>query len=324
MRRKTDKRHKFVRLLLYRILAVLIVVAIIAAIRALWLRHEAAVNPPVVSNDSSEPNGFIQTDPDKPLYVLLVGTDKGTPEQANFVGVAAVNQIKHHIDLVMLPDDTKIEGRKEKGIQALQDVYSEGGLTLTKAVVEDILHVPIPYYVAFTEDSFADMVKMSGGVPLYVEKDMVHEDAGTGATDINLFQGYQDLDGQEATGYMRYLDNDGYVARSQRQERLIKNFYEDRQQRFGIFNAIFMYRLWQHVDSNIPAKAMFDLAWNFRNVTVDNLDFYILPGEMAPSGKADDPKWYWTFDPVEVQKVIGRTSNAITSAPAPSDNGATN
>lgn len=321
---RPDKKRKMVRILLYRILAVVIVVAIVVAIRAAWLHYQAAANPPVVSNDSSEPNGFIQTDPDKPLYILLVGTDSGHPEQANFVGIAAVNQIKQHIDVIMLPDDTKIEGRKEKGLQELQDVYSEGGLTLTKAVVEDIVHVPIPYYIAFTEDSFADMVNMSGGVPLYVEKDMVHQDADTGETDINLFQGYQDLNGQEALGYMRYLDSDGYVARSQRQERLIKNFYADRQQRFGIFNALFMYRLWQHVDSNIPAKAMFDLAWNFRNVTVDNLDFYILPGEMAPSGKADDPKQYWTFDPVEVQKVIGRTSNAITSAPAPSDNGATN
>ena len=72
------------------------------------------------------------------------------------------------------------------------------------------------------------MVDMNGGVPLYVEKNMYHADAA-GETDINIFQGYQTLDGKEATGYMRYLDGNGYVSRTQRQERFIKNFYEDRQ-----------------------------------------------------------------------------------------------
>ena len=74
-------------------------------------------------------NDFVQTSPDKPLYVLLIGTDGENPQQANFVGVAAINKDKKHIDLIMLPDDTKIEGRKEKGIQELQDVYTEGGIS---------------------------------------------------------------------------------------------------------------------------------------------------------------------------------------------------
>ena len=84
---------------------------------------------------------------------------------------------------------------------------------------------------------------------------MYHADAA-GETDINIFQGYQTLDGKEATGYMRYLDGNGYVSRTQRQERFIKNFYEDRQKDFGLSNAFFMYRLWHNVDSNIPAKDM--------------------------------------------------------------------
>ena len=137
--------------------------------------------------------------------------------------------------------------------------------------------------------------------------------------DINLFQGYQTLTGKEAAGYMRYIDADGYLSRTQRQERFIKNFYEDRQDCFGVTNAFFMYRAWHNVDSNISAKDMAQLAFDFRGVTADNIDFYILPGEMAMSGKNGDTKYYWTYDPVEVQKVIGRTNNAISTAPEPDD-----
>jgi len=316
-----EKRRK----ILYRILTVVAAVAVFLAGRSLYLHYQSIKEAPIqqdapdTSQTQSDSSVFAQTSPDKPLYVLLLGTDGGHPQQANFVGVAAINKAKKHIDIIMLPDDTKIEGRKEKGIQELQDVYSEGGMSLVRAVVEDIFHIPIPYYATFTVDSFSKMVDMSGGVPIYVEKNMYHGDEGTGKTDINLFQGYQTLTGKEAAGYMRYVDGDGYLSRTQRQERFIKNFYEDRQDCFGVTNAFFLYRAWHDVDSNISAKDMAQLAFDFRGVTADNIDFYILPGEMAMSGKNGDTKYYWTYDPVEVQKVIGRTNNAISTAPEPDD-----
>ena len=230
-----EKRRK----ILYRILTVVAAVAVFLAGRSLYLHYQSIKEAPIqqdapdTSQTQSDSSVFAQTSPDKPLYVLLLGTDGGHPQQANFVGVAAINKAKKHIDIIMLPDDTKIEGRKEKGIQELQDVYSEGGMSLVRAVVEDIFHIPIPYYATFTADSFSKMVDMSGGVPIYVEKNMYHGDEETGKTDINLFQGYQTLTGKEAAGYMRYVDGDGYLSRTQRQERFIKNFYEDRQDCFG-------------------------------------------------------------------------------------------
>ena len=53
---------------------------------------------------------------------------------------------------------------------------------------------------------------------------------------------------------MRYLDGNGYVSRTQRQERFIKNFYEDRQKDFGLSNAFFMYRLWHKRRFQYPGQ----------------------------------------------------------------------
>ena len=141
-----EKRRK----ILYRILTVVAAVAVFLAGRSLYLHYQSIKEAPIqqdapdTSQTQSDSSVFAQTSPDKPLYVLLLGTDGGHPQQANFVGVAALNKAKKHIDIIMLPDDTKIEGRKEKGIQELQDVYSEGGMSLVRAVVEDIFHIPIP------------------------------------------------------------------------------------------------------------------------------------------------------------------------------------
>lgn len=302
-----QKRRAFVRLGLVLVLILLIIVSVTMAMRK--------------TNNAASPNAtFGQINPDVPVYVLLVGIDKNTPEQANFVGLAAINETKKTVDFIMLPDNTKIEGRKEKGIQDLQSVYSEGGMPLLQAVVEDVVHLPIPYYAVFTEDTFSDLIDMSGGLPMYVEENMYHADA-KGKTDINIIQGYQRLTGHEAAGYMRYIDENGYIPRTLRQERLVRQFYEDRQHHFGLDNAILLYRFWHQIDSNIPAKDMASLAYSFRNVPVSNFHFYILPGEIAKDTESQDyySTLYWTYDPVEVQKIIGTTNNSVTAAPTAGD-----
>ena len=180
--------------------AVVAAIAIVLAGRSLYLHYQSIKEAPIqqdvpdTSQTQSDSSVFAQTSPDKPLYVLLLGTDGGDPQQANFVGVAAINKAKKHIDIIMLPDDTKIEGRKEKGIQELQDVYSEGGMSLVRAVVEDIFHIPIPYYATFTADSFSKMVDLSGGVPIYVEKNMYHGDEATGEDRHQPLPGLSDPD----------------------------------------------------------------------------------------------------------------------------------
>ena len=108
-----EKRRK----ILYRILAVVAAIAIVLAGRSLYLHYQSIKEAPIqqdvpdTSQTQSDSSVFAQTSPDKPLYVLLLGTDGGDPQQANFVGVAAINKAKKHIDIIMLPDDTKRASR---------------------------------------------------------------------------------------------------------------------------------------------------------------------------------------------------------------------
>ncbi len=297
-------------------------IAVVVLIALAWHQYQSSQAARFQSRLNAVQNGesetFQQANPDTPLYVLLLGVDGNDSSQANFVGLAAINPAKKHIDFIMLPDNTKIEGRKEKGVQALQDVYREGGRTLVQAVVEDMFHIPIPFYAEFTADSFVRLIDMSGGLPMYVERNMYHADAG-GQTDISLFQGYQVLTGTEALGYMRYIDTDGYLARTQRQERLVKLFYADRQTHFGLANLLLAYRFWNYVDSNIAAKDMARLAFSFRHVPADDISFYILPGETMRDGNPGGESLL-TDDPIDGQKLIGKTNNAIAEAPVPSGN----
>lgn len=53
------------------------------------------------------------------------------------------------------------------------------------------------------------------------------------------------------------------------------------------------------------------MAYTFSHAGSTQIKFYILPGE-ADTGATG----YWIFDPVEVQKLIGTTNNAIASPPS--------
>lgn len=288
------------------VVGVLLVVIVVLA----WNHFKT----PAAAQSQQDTQEFTQASPDIPLYVLVVGVDEHTPSQANFIGLAAINKENKVIDFIMLPDNTKIEGRKEKGNQMIKDIYAEGGLSLTRAAMEDIFKIPIPYYISFTPNTFSRMIDMMSGFDLYVEKPMYHEHAD-GTVDFNLGRGYQHLTGDEASGYMRYLDGDGELSRTQRQERFVKAFYEDSIQHFGITNMISVYRTWNYVDSNISSKDMAKLAWTFHNVPVDNIHFYIIPGELGidRESKVDRQDAMWNYDPVEVQKIIGTTNNSIAN-----------
>ena len=105
----------------------------------------------------------------------------------------------------------------------LNQMYADGGIELTKAVVEDVFHISIPYYVVVDETAFRKTSDVLGDQQFYVEKNMEHIDAETGNKDIDLRRGYQNLDSDKALAYLRYADehNDNF-SRVQRQERFLK------------------------------------------------------------------------------------------------------
>ncbi|ERT58352.1 LCP family protein [Megasphaera vaginalis (ex Srinivasan et al. 2021)] len=293
------------------LLTLVLIFAAVAAAAYGWYQYQAFRGDTEPARGNTATEAFDQVSPDIPLYVLIIGVDDEKDRQANFVAVAAINKEKQTVDFISLPDNTRIDGRKEKGPQTLASVYTEGGLTLVQAVIEDMFHIPIKYYAVFTTDNFRKMMDMNGGLNLYVEKDVYHEDAA-GVTDIDLQKGYQYLNGETGIGYLRYLDADGDLSRVQRQLRFIKSFYRQEKEAWVVRSMLNMYRFWTAVESNISAKDMARLVWTFRHVGADDVKFYILPGETAKNANLQgDGTNYWIADPVEVQRIIGKTNNTI-------------
>lgn len=246
---------------------------------------------------------------DKPVYVLIVGKDKNNPSQADSLFLMSINMNTSTMDIIGIPSNSKIESRDQKSVSMLNQMYADGGIELTKAVVEDVFHISIPYYVVVDETAFRKTSDVLGDQQFYVEKNMEHVDAETGNKDIDLRRGYQNLDSDKALAYLRYADehNDNF-SRVQRQERFLKLWVEREQDRFFLTKAWHIWRLWSHYESNISTWDAIKLMRSISQTEKDHIHFYILPGEKE---KIDNIV-YWHVNPTEAQRLVGITMGTLS------------
>ncbi|MCF0156447.1 MAG: LCP family protein [Veillonella sp.] len=247
---------------------------------------------------------------DKPIYILLVGRDANSPSQADSLYLVSVNLDQKLVDVIGIPANSKIDNRDRTGADKINSFYTDGGIDLTKAVVEDIFHITIPYYVVVDEDAFKHMVSVIGSQSMYVEEDMNHVDATTGTTDINLRRGYQDLDAGKSLQYVRYSDDEQDVfSRVGRQERFMKTLLDSMRGSLTVTNAWDVWRIWSHNESNISTWDAIKLVYKITHMDPANIRFYILPGH---KDTIEDQK-YWVIDPSEAQRLVGIMTGDISN-----------
>lgn len=247
---------------------------------------------------------------DKPLYILVVGTDTNNPSQADSLFLMSINLDQKTMDIIGIPSNSKIENRDQTDVSMINEMYAKGGIELTKAVVEDMFHISIPYYVVINEQAFKKTNDVLGDQQIYVEQHMEHTDAD-GLKDIDLRRGYQTLNSDNALSYLRYSDpKQDTFTRVQRQERFLKLWVEQEHNAFFLTNAWHIWRVWNHYESNITTLDAVKLMYNIGKISKENIHFYILPGEK----EVKEDYTYWHVNPTEAQRLVGITMGNLPAS----------
>ena len=249
--------------------------------------------------------GKVDTGNSPVSYYLFIGADKEAGNEADAIILTVWNSRDKGVNFISIPPYTKL-ARQEKKNQLIRTTFSEGGAEETKSAVENLLHLRIEKYAVVDYSNFQNYVDKIGGVDLYVEKGMDHQNR-EGETDIQIRQGYQDLDGENALGYVRYIDKkNGEIDRIQRQERFLKTMIYTMQNHWALYNWFFFHHSWTAEETNITNGEAASLAYTLSSYPEDSFKFSILPGETQTIGKVDT----WVINPVEVQKTIAQTIGA--------------
>ncbi len=243
-----------------------------------------------------------QTDFAQPMYVLTLVRDSQKGNELEGIYLVALNKEQHLVDVIGIPLPSKIMSRDNKKAMPIYEAYKNGGIDLTKAIVEDIFHIQIPYFAVFDRSSFEKMINVLGNTELYVEGNFNQYDES--GSDISLVQGVQKMTSSTAWAYFTYDNsNESGLEQVQRQERLIKTLVHREFSRMAMTRAINTWRFWDSVESNISSWDAMRFALSSGDIGESRMTYYVLPGTTEQL----DGKKYWTINPVDAQSLVGIT-----------------
>ncbi|WP_169313139.1 LCP family protein [Acetonema longum] len=210
---------------LYAVL-ILLLLTVTAAVTFYWFAGSEPWTPKRTKN--TQTSGQTRSDlQEGKVNILLLGVDKRVNDasRSDTIMVATVDIKTKETSLLSVPRDTwvKIPGRRWDKIN---HAHMYGGRELVQRTVEELLGIPIDYYVSVDFSGFTRLVDAIGGVDLEVEDRMYYTDPYDNLV-IDLQPGMQHLDGGAAIQYVRYRNEDGDIGRIARQQRFLKAMLDE-------------------------------------------------------------------------------------------------
>lgn len=244
----------------------------------------------VTNNDQPPPPaGAYQATP-KPtekterINLLLMGLDDEKLRTDTLI-LISFDPVTHKVAALQVPRDTRARLAGRGTLEKINHAHAYGvgdpnfpGPYRSMKTVEELVGVPVHYYVQVDFDGFKKVVDLVGGVDLTVPKRMYYVDPYQNLK-IDLQPGQQRLGGEQAVQFMRYRDEEGDLGRIARQQQFIKAFSE---RAFSVGTLLRLPYLAsqasEYVETNLDAGQLLSLARDLTQVGPGDLELATLPG----------------------------------------------
>lgn len=179
----------------------------------------------------------LREEPVEPLHddisILFIGVDDSEARnqddhniRSDALVLATLNNEEKSVKLVSIPRDTYTyipdAGKKDK----ITHAYALEGPSSTIESVEEMLEVPVDYYIRMDFQAFIEVVDALGGIEAEVPYDLKEKDENDIHDAIVLEEGLQELDGREALALARTRHYDNDIERGKRQQMLLESILD--------------------------------------------------------------------------------------------------
>lgn len=256
-------------------------------------------------------SGFFNSPLQQPTNILVMGIDKVSDAEGmdQFTGrsdtmlLVRLEPDTQILKILSIPRDSRV--RFPNGTYTkINGANAIGGVPLVKEIIEDNLEgVTVDHYIRITSSAFQKLVDVVGGVEVYVPVDMQYVDRTQGL-DIDLKQGKQVLNGEEAEQFARFRhDNLGDIGRMQRQQILLKALGDKMRSPQMIFKIPQIMRLLkEEIDTDLSQSQIMTLVGFALGLEKQDIRMLILPGR--PSYPREYQLSYWLISEEEKASVI--------------------
>lgn len=221
---------------------------------------------------------------DSAFTILLAGIEnqeKGKYGRSDVIIVATVNPKTKKISMVSIPRDARVYipdiGYNDK----INHSYANGGINYTINTVENLLDIPIDYYVSTDFQGFEDIVDTVGGIE--VDVPFTFSAQLTGSLKWKKYtEGPMFLNGNEALAYvrMRKSDPQGDVGRNDRQKVVIQEIINKGTSLSNITKIDDMIEdVGNNVKTNIPSSEYLGLIKMYQNLKTSPIEQLHIEGK---------------------------------------------
>ncbi|MFS0674950.1 LCP family protein [Ornithinibacillus sp. 179-J 7C1 HS] len=162
------------------------------------------------------------------VSILIIGVDSsekreayGTPRSDTLI-LATLNKKEKSVKLVSIPRDSLVYIPEVGYETKINHAHAYGGAKATIETVENLLEIPVDYYVKLNFEAFIDVVDTINGVTVEVPFEMYEQDSHDTKGAIHLLPGEQVLNGEEALAFARTRKYDNDIERGKRQQEILK------------------------------------------------------------------------------------------------------
>jgi LCP family protein required for cell wall assembly len=189
--------------------------------------------------------------PNQAAIALVVGYDKRMGAEANISGsrsdtimLLRVDPVSNSISMLSFPRDLTTQlwcGDKIVGNDRINGAYAACGSKGTLETVKHLTGLQINYLITVNFHGFKQIVDRIGGVWVDVDRRYFNHNthtSGTNYADINLWPGYQQLNGSQALDFVRFRHTDSDLFRIARQQQFVKAMKLQMSQNFSAVTAL--------------------------------------------------------------------------------------
>lgn len=233
----------------------------------------------------------------EPFSVLLLGVDERSNDsgRSDTMIVITVNPEKQTMKMLSIPRDTRTEIIGHDTVDKINHAYAFGGVPMAMDTVENLLDIPLDYYVFINMEGFLQIIDTLGGVTIENDTNLTYDS-------YHFPKGELSLNGDEALIFsrIRYEDPRGDFGRQIRQRQIIEAVMKKASTPSVILKASDMLDVvGDNVRMNFTVKDLIQLQSIYKKMdsSIEQLSFEAEGGQMI------DRIWYYVPDETELQQI---------------------
>jgi len=161
------------------------------------------------------------------VSVLFIGVDNSEhrdeySSRSDALILATFNKDENSVKLLSIPRDSYVYVPKIEHFTKIAHAHAYGGVLATIGTVEDLLDVPVDYFVRLNFNAFVEIIDALGGIMFDLPYEFTESNSDDKRNTIHLDPGYQHLNGEQTLALARTRKKDNDMERGKRQQQIMK------------------------------------------------------------------------------------------------------